>query len=1445
MKKYIFAFVFCIALFSSVTAFASTTSSIDASIYQDWLLQSYGDNVGAPIDSERENINISSNNGALQILETDYSFPGVNGMDVNITREYDSSVEDWANYKVTKTRTYENVSVLRTKYTAGNNVYYILFFSEDEIFENEVNGGVYINTSRYLNRGDYLYAGNLYRNLASTETNRTFVTRDTSKLPEQKFLSDYLTLLESSPTSNVYGKNWKLSENKLVRYCRTTNDFGNPLQMFTLFTADGKAYNLEEFYCVSDKIIDYGADFTDTNEYKMITTFLGKHPEDVFITDPRGFTYVRAIQDKYGKIMYFYDDGYQVAEEDKYGNLNTYTHNDDNITINDTMGRQINIYRNERELEKVSVTLDDTEHDLLFYDHSTISVDSYKYNNYYDMTVSKIANGESKEACQNKYVYRSRKRNNQYGRLGYLSEPVYLIESIIYPDGSSRDYSYSRTFYRPADTDDYCEYIYRVSESKNNLVNNNTTSVEECYTYSYKLPDITPGNFTTTKSRSDGNYVEIFTHSSRGQLLRYLYSTPDSVRKPDKAIFNEYNRNREVTNQVNTSTTQMFNADRTDYIDVIKHYEYDDRSNVTKEIYNGRVTTYDYGTEETNPYNLLLSTEYVGANGNKVKILNTLSNDLKYITTSVTYECIENEYVEKDRIIILQDSHGNIISKTVCGDNSQNEITQYDHNYTAFPEYSVHTYVTDVTSADTDEGDASPIYSDDFSQLTHYDKYGRIDYTIDSNTNRVSYEYDMRGNLLEQTNNSTNASTTFIYDFTNNSVTCISPEPEETTIKKFYDINGRTVKIQYYDDEISEYVTLESYTYHPESGLNKDIITLGANNEYITTSYTWTYDGKILSKTTKDSQNNIIAQVQNSYNVNADTGVSLVNDVVPLSYFSIGGNAFANAEKSTEKFEKTQIHYEDGIRVNLNGNYDYVAFDCSFGLQPVDVYVDDVLVCEKFGASFRNDYIRTCLVDTRGATSIRIAINRESNSIYNLRGYTEGQLALMSTTVTTTITGDGTITPVKTETIYNLQGNVLQSRTIDPITNLEIAKSTNTYDLYGDYIISSKDANNISNNALYNTMQNTYDYAGRTILESSYDDASSSYKGVQKTYNKLGRNTTTTDPNGNTSTAIYDQLGRIIKKNIPIDSSNSGVVKYYYDGNGNLIKQATQSNAMGTTTPTFDVVEYEYDSNNNMVKSTQFANGETLPHITQYYYDNSGNLLRMYTGLTSPLIISGLDDVIEGNDNEYSTVKYEYDNLGRVIKFTDALGMFETYTYDYAGNVLTKTDRDGTTITSTYNALGLPLTMTSSMGNKTISYTYDAFGNRLTMTDETGTTTYVYDNLLRLESETTSTGYTKTYTYDDNNNVLSFTLTDSTGSIINASFAYNSMNRMASATNNNITETYTYDNNGNLTHRVNPAVSVLKGYNYANWQARERTVSGGMNIDQMFGYYNFDGTLRR
>ena len=109
-----------------------------------------------------------------------------------------------------------------------------------------------------------------------------------------------------------------------------------------------------------------------------------------------------------------------------------------------------------------------------------------------------------------------------------------------------------------------------------------------------------------------------------------------------------------------------------------------------------------------------------------------------------------------------------------------------------------------------------------------------------------------------------------------------------------------------------------------------------------------------------------------------------------------------------------------------------------------------------------------------------------------------------------------------------------------------------------------------------------------------------------------------------------------------------------------------------------------------------------------------------------------------------------------------------------------------------------------------ISFTYTPTGRRLSMTDPSGTTNYPsYDNRDRLLTKATPEG-TLTYTYDAHGNVLTINSSNTNGASV--TYAYDALNRLASAKDNRIAAqggpstptTYSYDAAGNLTGYAYP-----------------------------------------
>ncbi|MDQ7093821.1 hypothetical protein REC12_09475, partial [Desulfosporosinus sp. PR] len=359
-------------------------------------------------------------------------------------------------------------------------------------------------------------------------------------------------------------------------------------------------------------------------------------------------------------------------------------------------------------------------------------------------------------------------------------------------------------------------------------------------------------------------------------------------------------------------------------------------------------------------------------------------------------------------------------------------------------------------------------------------------------------------------------------------------------------------------------------------------------------------------------------------------------------------------------------------------------------------------------------------------------------------------------------------------------------------------------------------------------------------------------------YDPLGRIIKVTDIKGNkastpySTTYSYDNLGRVIEEDIPFQTTNGTISdtikKHYYDRNGNIILEKVSSNKPGQTAA-FDQTGYEYNSRNQLTKVVTYTNGSPV-NYTQYYYDADGNKVRMYTGLSQPLQIKGLDNVTASGDPNYSVTKYDYDCFNRLQTMTDPLGKQEQYVDDLNGNLVQKTDRNGSITTMTYDGLGRLLARNASNAanpqmNASYSYTFSITGNRTAMSGGGINAAYTYDDQGRLIKETDGSSIEKDYTYDTANNRLAFILKQNGQVKSNTTYNYDLLNRLWHVYENNSTTptaTYSYDDNGNRSSLAysNGDTSTYQ-YNLANDLTQLSNNKGAAALAQYTYAYYLDG----
>jgi RHS repeat-associated protein len=271
-------------------------------------------------------------------------------------------------------------------------------------------------------------------------------------------------------------------------------------------------------------------------------------------------------------------------------------------------------------------------------------------------------------------------------------------------------------------------------------------------------------------------------------------------------------------------------------------------------------------------------------------------------------------------------------------------------------------------------------------------------------------------------------------------------------------------------------------------------------------------------------------------------------------------------------------------------------------------------------------------------------------------------------------------------------------------------------------------------------------------------------------YDTMGRLNRVTDAATNVTTIAYDTLGRKTSMTEP----NMGTWAYVYDANGNL---TSQTDAKGQT------LTFAYDALNRLTTKA-YPGGATV----SFTYDTGLNGKGRRTAMTD---LAG-------------SASYAYDVLGRqisVTRVTDGVSYTTQTTYTSLGQPASLTYPDGEVLTYTYDAGGRVFSVAGAQ-TYVSSMTYNASAQVTQVTFGNGVlTNYTYGaTTLRLTSLVTSQGATSlqnlSYTYDNVGNIAA--ITDNRTPSNNRSFAYDSLDRLTSATGPYGTETYSYNTIGNL-----------------------------------------------
>jgi RHS repeat-associated protein len=419
---------------------------------------------------------------------------------------------------------------------------------------------------------------------------------------------------------------------------------------------------------------------------------------------------------------------------------------------------------------------------------------------------------------------------------------------------------------------------------------------------------------------------------------------------------------------------------------------------------------------------------------------------------------------------------------------------------------------------------------------------------------------------------------------------------------------------------------------------------------------------------------------------------------------------------------------------------------------------------------------------------------------------------------------------------YDAQGNLLTTKdalnntttfTYDArgllltVTDPRNNTTTFTYDSSGNLTRRTDALNNQTNvtydvrgrvtnvaNALTQTINYEYDLAGR-LKKIIYPDTNF----VLLTFDLAGRRTKVKDPRGYETTFAYDAAYRLTSET----NSDAKVTSYAYD---------LMSNLTGVTDALNRTTNYTYDEFKRLTKIKYPEATTGAGRLEENFaYDSAGNLLQKIdqAGRVSSFCYDSSNRLTSTTDPALKTTAFEYNARSQQTSVVDAISQRYEFVYDALGR-RTQEKKGTATMSFVYDAVG-NRSQRTDYNNAVTNYTSDAL-NRLTNISYPDTTaaTYGYDELSRLTTATNPTG-TITIAYDNRSRVSS--VTDVFGQVVSYAYDANS-NRTQLSLNGATSATYQYDVINRLTQLAdNASLNTTFAYD-ATDKLTSRTLPNGV-----------------
>lgn len=359
--------------------------------------------------------------------------------------------------------------------------------------------------------------------------------------------------------------------------------------------------------------------------------------------------------------------------------------------------------------------------------------------------------------------------------------------------------------------------------------------------------------------------------------------------------------------------------------------------------------------------------------------------------------------------------------------------------------------------------------------------------------------------------------------------------------------------------------------------------------------------------------------------------------------------------------------------------------------------------------------------------------------------------------------------------IYDQYSNLTSITTI-PKPGSGLANITNsfTYDLAWNKIKTATDGNG-------NITQYTYSSVTGQLVTVQYPTVSAGTPISYFTYNSMGQLLTSTDPSGVVTAFSYNSAtANPVNEVIDPGSGHLNLTStYFLDAVGNVT---------GLQDPNGNTTTFMYDASRRLIQTAAPA---PYGYITTYSYDANNNLVQIQRALGSGVVqtysatftlddltASILEPVINSWGQQVNPTTFSYDNLRRLHALTDATGNAYSYAYDAMSRIHQIIFPNGIVgDTRSYSPNSNLANLTDGNGNATI-FTYDGF-DRLSNSAYPDTTTevYGYDANNNITLATTRNTSTIGFTYDALNQLL----TKSPQGEATVNYAYDLAGRIVSA----------------------------------------------------------------